>query len=56
MRGKIITERRAPLREPQGFPGGSMVKNLPADAGDTVQSLIWENPTCYGATKTVGHS
>ena len=30
-----------------GFPGGSMVKNLPANAGDIemqVQSLGWEDP------------
>ena len=26
------------------FPGGSGVKNLPASAGDTVQSLGRENP------------
>ena len=34
-----------------GFPGSSVVKNLPADVGDKVQSLIWEYPTCLGATK-----
>ena len=30
-----------------GFPGGSVVKNLPAGAGDTetqVRSLDWEGP------------
>ena len=30
-----------------GFPGDSVVKNLPANAGDTghmVQSLRWEDP------------
>ena len=30
-----------------GFPGGSVVKNLPASAGDTghlVRSLGWEDP------------
>ena len=30
-----------------GFPGGSVVKNLPAsvgDAGDSVRSLGWEDP------------
>ena len=30
-----------------GFPGGSVVKNLPAsvgDAGDLVRSLGWEDP------------
>ena len=26
------------------FPGGSEVKNPPANAGDNVQSLIWEDP------------
>ena len=30
-----------------GFPGGS-VKNLPANAGDTVRPLIQEDPTCHG--------
>ena len=32
----------------RGFPGGSVVKNLPADAGDIketqVRSLGWEDP------------
>ena len=27
----------------RGFPGGSVVKNLPANAGDMVQSLLWED-------------
>ena len=39
----------------QGFPGGSEVKNLPArQAGvqeTQVPSLVWEDPTCYRATK-----
>ena len=35
------------------FPGGSVVKNPPANAGDTVRSLIWEDPTCSGTTKPV---
>ena len=38
------------------FPGGSVVKNPPANAGDTVQSLIWEDPTCSGTTKPVYHN
>ena len=25
------------------FPGGSVVKTLPANAGDTVWSLVWED-------------
>ena len=35
----------------QGFPGGTVVKNLPANAGDTGSILVWEDPTCRGATK-----
>ena len=27
-----------------GFPGGSVIKNLPANAGDTVRSLGQEDP------------
>ena len=29
-----------------------MVKNLPANAGDSVGSLVWEDSTCLGATKS----
>ena len=25
------------------FPGGTVVKNQPANAGDMVQSLVWED-------------
>ena len=28
----------------QGFPGGSVAKNLPASAGDVVQSMGQEDP------------
>ena len=31
-------------RVEEGFPGGSVVKNPPANAGDVVQSLIGKNP------------
>ena len=33
-----------------------MVKNLPANAGDAVQSLIWEDPTWCKAAKLVCHN
>ena len=36
-----------------GFPGGSVVKNLPASAGVVVQALVREDPTCDRATKPV---
>ena len=35
-----------------GLLGGSVVKNLPATAGDRVRSLIQEDPTCHGVTKS----
>ena len=28
----------------KGFPGGSVVENPPASAGDSVRSLGWEDP------------
>ena len=34
-----------------GFPGGAVVKNPPANAGDTVRALVREDPTCHRATK-----
>ena len=36
-----------------GFPGGAVVKNPPANAGDRVRALGQEDPTCRGATKPV---
>ena len=40
----------------QDFPGGAVVKNPPANAADTGSSLVWEDPTCHGATKPVRHN
>ena len=42
--------------EVQDFPGGSVVKNLPASAGNMVRSTVWEDPTCLRETKPVGHN
>ena len=39
----------------QDFPGGLVLKNPPANAGK-FQSLLWEDSTCHGATKLVGHN
>ena len=39
----------------RGFSYGSVVKNSPANAGDT-GSLVEEDPTCHGAPKPVCHS
>ena len=31
-------------------------KNPPANVGERVRALVWEDPTCHGATKPVGHN
>ena len=38
------------------FPGGAVIKNLPANAGDTGSSPGLEDPTHHGATKPVRHN
>ena len=38
------------------FPGGAVVKNPPANAGETGSILVREDPTCHGATKPVCHN
>ena len=43
-------------KENEGFPGGSVAKNVPANAETQVQSLIREDPTCHEATKPVDHN
>ena len=39
-----------------GFPGGPVMKNTPANAGEWVWSLVWEDPACLGATKAIHYS
>ena len=39
-----------------GFPGGSVVKNQPANAGDTVWISDVENLTSHGTTKPMHHN
>ena len=38
------------------FPGGPVVKNLPANKETQVQSLVQKDFTCHGATKPVHHN
>ena len=40
----------------KGFPGGSVVKKPLPMQGTRLQSLIQEDPTCHGATKSMCHS
>ena len=44
------------MESPWGFPGGAVVENLPANAGALVRALVWEDPTCRGATRPVSHN
>ena len=39
-----------------GLTGGTVGKNLPANAEDKVWSLVWEDPTCHGTTNPVHHN
>ena len=39
-----------------GFPGGSVVQNQPANAGDTVWISDLENLTSHGTTKPAHHN
>ena len=45
-----------PNKQKRGFPGGAVVKNLPANAGDTGSSPGPGDPTCHRATKPVRHN
>ena len=38
------------------FPGGAVVRDLPANAGDTVRALVQEDLTCHRAMKPVRHN
>ena len=38
------------------FPGGSVAKNPPANAQDTVRALVREDPTCLRAVKPMRHN
>ena len=38
------------------FPGGPVLKNLPADVGDTGSISGWGTPSCLGATKLMSHN
>ena len=40
-----------PLQQIVDFPGESVVRNPPANAGDMGSSLLWEDFICRGATK-----
>ena len=38
------------------FPGGAVVKNPPANAGDMGSSPVREDPTCRGSSKPMCHN
>ena len=43
MLGALLCLQKLPSKE-LGFPGGSEVMNLPANAGDAGSILCWEDP------------
>ena len=43
-------------KQVRGFPGGSVVKNPSANTGGMGGILMWEDPTCPGATKPMRHN
>ena len=40
----------------QDFPGGTVDKNPPANAGDMGSILVWEDSPCHWATKPMCHN
>ena len=54
--GIRATQHNVILKIKGGFPGVTVVKKPPANAGDTGSSPVWEDPTCRGATKPVRHN
>ena len=38
------------------FSDEPVVKNLPANAGDTVRSLLWEDSICHRKTRPKSHN
>ena len=45
-----------PLKKLKTVADDSVVKNPPANAGDTGLSQNWEDPTCHRATKPMCHN
>ena len=43
-------------KKKRDFPGGPVVKNLPANAEDTGSFLVQEDPTCLEAAKPMCHN
>ena len=54
--GEGTGRRRTFYNHMRGFPGGSVVKNPPGNAGDVGSTLIREDPTCCKADKPMSHS
>ena len=52
-KSQTADKANAQCRGPGDFPGGPVDRNPPASAGDMGSTLVWEHPTCLGATKPV---
>ena len=42
--------------QPKGFPGGQWLRICLPMQGTRVRALVWEDPTCRGATRPVSHN
>ena len=51
-----IKESTARLEQVGGFSGGPVFNSPPCSAGDVVRSLVWEDFTCCGATRSICHN
>ena len=44
------------IKHEEDFPWVSVDGNPPVSARDMVQCLVWEDPTCHGATEPMPHN
>ena len=51
-----VLKKKKKKKKGEVFPGGAVVKNPPANAGDMGSSPGREDPTCCGAAKPANHN
>ena len=55
-RHNVRTKDTSLRNQDSDFPGDPVDMNPPANAGDMGLSLVWEDSTCLGATKSTYHN
>ena len=56
MNGPLFAIFKFQRRTGMDFPGGTVDRNPPANAGHMGSTLVWGDSTCWRATKPVHHS